>query len=224
MLRSASATVVLCFLAPSAFAQFSYTGFGPNSWGVPDATLGLSDVAIEDFEDTTLLPNLLIGVTSGAGSRAPSNTIPAVFNSSMDPNGSAFVNGTWDGAYGLISTRDNASHNYFDAPQWGVTTFQITGATWVFGFSVQQADADADVYVNGERVGTLTSLFGLPINGSRNGYCVIKATGEALISDVTIHNNNNGDGFMFDHVAIVPAPGAAALLSLGALAAGRRRR
>jgi len=225
MLRSSLCLSAISLLASSAAAQFSYTGFGPSSWGAPDSTLGLTEAySIEDFEDTQLLPNLLIGVTSAAGSRPLSNTIPSVFNNSMDPNGSAFANGTWDGKFGLISTRDNASHNYFDASQVGVTTFQIIGGSWVFGFSFQQADANADLYLNGEKVGTISALFGLPVNGDRSGYALIKATGEALITDVAIHNNGNGDGFMFDHVAVVPAPGAATLLTLGALAATRRRR
>lgn len=225
MLRSLSACATLAILAASASAQFTYTGFGSGFWGATDADLGIAGAIIEDFEDLTLIPGMKIGIESALGNRAPSDTIPTLFNTSLDTFGSAFSGGVWDGKYGLINTRDNLAHGYFETGSWGVTTFQIQGGTSLFGFSIQQMDADATLIINGNNVGSLGNLFGIQaFGGGRNGYCRINATGDELITEVRIANNGNGDGYMFDHIAVVPAPGAVTLLGIGALAAGRRRR
>lgn len=225
MVRSFSACAALSLLAASASAQFTYTGVGPGFWGSSDADLGIAGALIEDFEDLTLIPGLKVGVESALGNRAPTGTIPTLFNNSLDTFGSAFFNGTWDGSYGLVSTRDNLAHAYAEAGNWGTTIFQIEGGASLFGFSIQQMDTDATLIINGKNVGTLGNLFAIKaFGGGRNGYCRINATGDELITEVRIANNGNGDGYMFDHVAVVPAPGAVTLLGIGALAAGRRRR
>lgn len=223
MRRALFATSTLFLLANAAAAQFSYTGFGAASWSASDADLGIAGAAIEDFEDTSLLPGLKIGVSSGNGNRAPSNTLPNLFNDSMDGFGSAFANGTWDGQFGLISTRDNASHQYNDPGNWGIVTFQIDGGATLFGFSLQNMEHNSAVLINGQLVGTVNGLFGVPSSSFRNGYCIIRATGNQLINEVIVSNSSSGDGYMFDHVAIVPTPGAASVLGLTLLGLTRRR-
>jgi hypothetical protein len=75
----------------------------------------------------------------------------------------------------------------------------------VVGFSVEQADRDITVFINGTNVGGLFSLSSSSTNGGRNGYYVITATGANTISTLQLANNG-GDGWMIDHLLFSPDP------------------
>lgn len=206
----------------AAGAVPSITTFGPGSWGVSDATLGVAGFTIENFEDTALAAGLQVQLSGGvSGGFGPSPTLPATFTpGSDDPNAlQAFVPGVWDGTKVLINRNLPIPVGYLDF-NWGDVTFAFTGGATSVGFSVEQIDLSAPLLINGVVVGDLQALLGtstvtIPGVGSffgRNGYIRIDAGVGELINSVTIENTANsltGDGIAFDHLAFNAAPTAA---------------
>ncbi len=230
----------LCFLAlatlatTSAFAGYTTTSFGAASWGASDATLGVSGYAIEDFEDVNLISGFKVEVQSLNGGYGPSSTIPNTFNPFTDSTqGTAFQlggGGAWDGTRGLINTRTNREFPYGEQNSWGVTTFHFAQPANSVGFSVQQMDLNADVYINGVLFGQMQTIApSFAINGMRQGYLRIDGNSGSTISTIRILNGTNGqftDGIMFDHIAFspVPEPATMAALGLGIAAVIRRKK
>ena len=105
-------------MAGSVQAGFIVTGYPPASWGAADAAIGLAHYTVENFESTTLNPNLRVGCESPAGNLTPTSTLPNTFNPTNDPFGAAFQAGVWDGAGCLINTRDNQSHPAGESQHW----------------------------------------------------------------------------------------------------------
>ncbi|HVZ94074.1 MAG TPA: hypothetical protein VG797_06150 [Phycisphaerales bacterium] len=210
-------------IAAAANAQFSYTGFGPAQWGGTDAALGISGYTIEEFEDTTLVPNLNIGVNSANGNRPLSTTLPTTFNPFTDDLfGTAFITGAWSGPNVIINTRTNLSHSYSETGSWGDLLIQFDTPVSSVGFSLDQAENDITLFINGQFRGSLFGLASLTTSGDRNGYVRIDATGAELISSITL-DNGGGDGWVIDHLAFVPSPGMVGTISLLS-ALGLRRR
>lgn len=217
--------------AVHAQASFSFTSFGPSSWGVDDATLGVSGYVIEDFEDTTLVTGLTYSVFSPNGNLVNSSVLPNTFKPSDDAFGSAFTfggGGVWDGSHGVINTRTNQTFSYSETGSWGQIQFDFAGGARSVGISLQQVDLDGIIEINGTAVGSLSSLTTLPINGQRQGYLRIDASSGDVINSLKFINGNNGnfsDGVMYDHLAFDPVPEPATLVVAGAgLAACLRRR
>ena len=207
MFHKLSFSPVLCWLlvpttAPGAISVF---GFDAAQWQTSDSALGIAGAIIEDFEDTNLISELSVSVTSGNGSYGPTSTLPNTFNPNTDPFGTAFVGGNWDGALGFTNTRDNQSQNYSDSNNWGDVTFQFSIPMASIGFSVQQMQGDAPLTLNGSSLGGLLALSGLPVSGGHNGYIRIDASGRDIISSLAL-DNAFGDGFMIDHLAVKPVP------------------
>lgn len=227
-------TIALLALgAQGALAGYAYTSFGAGQWSAPDATLGITGYTIEDFEDLTLASGLQISVTSGNGGYGPSSTLPNTFNPFTDStHGSAFQlggGGAWDGTRGLINTRTNREFPYTESASWGFVGMHFSSPAASVGFSVQQMDLNAELWIDGVLQGAMATLAGWSVNGQRQGYLRIDATGSDTISQITIRNGLNGDfrdGIMFDHLAFSPVPEPASIvaLGLGALIAVRRRR
>jgi hypothetical protein len=232
----AAAALLAAFVpATAARAQYTFTGFGPAQWGAADATLGVAGLTVENFEDVNLAPGLQVGATSSLGTYGPTSVLPQTFNpSTQDGFGSAFVGGNWDGANVLVNTGTNRPGNYGIAAVWGSVTFTFAGAgTDTLGFSLQQAQAQVGVSINGVSVGSLQSLAGLSTSSGRVGYIRIDATGSAApIQTLTLTNNASGDGWVVDHLAFragtaaVPEPGtlALSLAAFGAVGVFARRR
>lgn len=234
MTRLAFATLAtVAFLAPSARAAYTTTSFGPGSWGVSDATLGLNPGSvIENFEDTTLAPGLQIQVSnSSSGSYGPTSTLPHVFDPFTDPNGNAFstypcgsaaCSSRWDGTHALINTGNNQSAWYGSTSAWGDVTFSFAGGVTQVGFSLHQNEHAVNVYVNGALVNTIGGG-----GGGRTGYFRLDATGgsapiTSLKLDGTIY-----DAWVVDHVAFtsaVPEPETYALMLSGLSLLGWARR
>jgi len=205
-----------------AMAQYTVTPFPANQWGIDDAALGIAGAQIEDFEDVNLLPGLLVSIASGSGSYGPTSTLPGLMVSGPDAFGAAFANSAWDGEHVLVNTFANQALAYANASNWGNVRFDLPAGTTGVGFSLQQVEVGADVVlVNGVNVGTVSSFLGLQPNSGRNGYFVIRAE-TGTIESVEIRSVG-GDGFTFDHLAIIPSPGSLTL-GLAGMAMCRRRR
>lgn len=222
MKRRVLAASLLLVLCRTATAGISFLGYAPHLWGVSDATIGVTGYSIESFESKTLISGVLIGVESPAGNRAPSSTLPNLFDPFADPFGNVFYRsgtGAWDGGHGVINTRDNLSHSYNAAGNWGDLIINFNTPARSVGFSMQQMNQPAQVFVNGILAGTFDTLTGLPTNGSRQGYVRIDATGGDVITSIRLNNGRVGfnDGFMIDHlaVALVPEPEIHAMLLIG---------
>jgi len=203
---AAAAWLWMLSLVLPANAGITVTGFGPASWGAPDTTLGIAGYVIEDFEDTNLAPHLTIGWETQAANRAPSTTLPALFDPANDPFGTAFLtpaSGRWDGSCGLINTHDNQSHDYWDVAHWGDVVLHFDPGMKSVGFSLMQVDQEVRLIINNTDLGGLTALAGLAINGSRIGYVRLDATGTDTISSIRLANGRSGfnDGFVLDHLA-----------------------
>jgi len=189
--------------------RFNVVGFGPQLWGSPDSVLGLTSFAVEDFEDTMLIPGLSISWESPAGNTAPTTTLPNVFNPlTDDPFGDAFDTGVWDGERCVINTRTNQSYSYGAGSNWGDIVFHFNPPQSSVGFTLQQVDQDGRLVVNGRDVGSILGRTGLGLNGGgRQGYVRI----DGLCPDTRIHeirfNNGRtgsfGDGFAFDHLSFL---------------------
>lgn len=183
---------------------FQFTSWSPGAWAANDWVLGVAGWCREDFEDTNLAPHLLVGWETGAGNFAPAVTLPNVFDPTNDAYGTAFQGALWDGSHGLLNTRDNQSHGYTDAAQWGDTVLQFSVLMRAAAFSVQQMELDARLVINGADYGALTRLAGLDLASGREGYVRIEATGTNAITSIKL-DNAWGDGFVLDHLAYAPA-------------------
>lgn len=187
--------------------RFNVAGFGPHLWGSPDSVLGLSAFGIEDFEDTTLIPGLSIRWESFAGTVGPTSTLPNTFNPVTDDSfGNAFDDGVWDGTSCVINTRNNQSHAYTGTGEWGDIVFLFNPPQSSVGFSLQQADSDGRLVVNGRDVGSILGRTGLPLNGgNRQGYVRIDGLcPDTRIFEIRFNNHRfaiGGDGYAFDHLA-----------------------
>lgn len=217
----ASAFITVVPFAPSAFNM---------NEAVMDASLGITGYSIERFDSTLLLPGLFyeLGAPSPLG---PTNVLPALITTAVDPGA---ANNYWDDTYLLINNNTNAY------PDSGVrtlsTTFYPPAGTTSFGVGISNAQsaslpnqfpiADHELFIIGVSFGLLESLPGWVTGRVRNIYLRIDASGPDVITSVRVHtlNNRTEEVMAFDHIAIIPSPGSAALLSLIGLLAGRRRR
>lgn len=218
-------------LSASSFGGFTFTTFGPDQWGADDSVLGVSGYTIEDFEDVNLAAGLEYGIFSANGNLARTNTLPNVFKPSDDAFGNAFTlggGGVWDGSHGLLNTRTNQTFQYTDTGNWGSVAFYFTPGARSVGLSFQQMDLTAQFFINGVNVGSTNNLTTFVLNGQRQGYLRIDATGGDVIDELLIVNGqtNFNDGFMIDHLAFdaVPEPMSLGLLGAGAVLALRRKR
>lgn len=202
--RLVTVAAVIGIMAPAsrAPAAFVFTGFGPGTWPMSDAALGIAGLDIETFEDVSLVPGLKVEIqTPTTGNFGPACLLPNVFQPILnDPNGTAFNTGIWDGSAVLVNTVDNLSHGYTAVGEWGDVTLHFSPPQTKVGFSVQQMALNAPVSINGLPQGNLLALAGLSLGTGRNGYIVIAATAGDTISSVTI-DNGPGDGWVMDHLA-----------------------
>ena len=200
--------IVVDFLAFSTSPKPPVTMFGvsPTQWNATNAELGMPGALLEDFEDLQLVPRLGIGWDAPAGTSAPSNTLPALFNPvTDDPFGDVFDNGIWDGQRGAVSGRDNRSWNYSDGSQWGDMIFRFDPPVFSVGMSLQQMDANARVIINDRDIGSIASVPGLAISSGRNGFIRLDAPAQAIIESLRIANariGTFGDGFLVDHLLV----------------------
>lgn len=206
---------VLLLAASPALAGFRYAAFLATRWGFTGERIGIADCTIESFEDVGLEPGLQVRVTTNNGSYGPTATLPGLFDQSTDPNGTAFNNSAWSGTKGLVNTATNASRPYGNVNNWGTVEFIFNPPVKIVGFSLQQANSALSLSINGVARGSLNALTGLPTSDSRNGYAIITATDNDSISSLVVSNNNNGDGYVFDHLAFstTPSPNVTGLLN-----------
>jgi hypothetical protein len=192
----------LAFLPESDLPAYLVSPFAPDVWPRSDAELGVTGYTIENFEDTQLAPGLRISVETPAGSYLQVTTLPNVFNPTNDAFGTAFRNGVWDGARGLLNTRDNQSHVYVDEPNWGDVTLHFFPPATSVGFSMEDLEySSTHLTVNGLSLGILGVSIPAP-NGpmQRQGYLRIDAPPGQTISTVRL-DNTPGDGWFIDHLA-----------------------
>lgn len=206
-------------LAVDAFAVVVFPGSTHSAdTAAMDAALGITGLAIEDFEDITLVPGLQVATTSPDS--GPTATLPRLY---IEGTGS-FSNNSWAGPGALVNTSDNriwygpgagsldniAARTIFHVP--GVRTFGV-------GLGNFQGDLrDHALFVNGVLVEPLLeSLPGFQSGiNLRNGYLVITAGPGEVINSVAIEVRDNGgsaplsgsvgDGLIFDHVAFGGVP------------------
>lgn len=194
----------MAFLTEGTWSgAFQVSSFGPQSWGAPDASLGVEGFLIEDFEDTTLVPGLELQLDDLPASTVLANT----FTPEQDAFGTVFRGGNWDGQRVLLNTLGNVSGDYGSDAHWRRLTFRIPAGTRSFGFSLEQMQSSVLLRVNGKPLGGLGTVApNLALDGERNGYVRIDARA-GLIYTVELDNEGGGwpgDGYAFDHVAIAP--------------------
>ncbi len=233
MMRKFALAVVL-FLVANGAQGFTFTSVGPSVYtsdtAAMDAALGLTGLAIEDFEDTDLIQ----GLSVSWGSSTPVSVLGSLASFPGLPS-------EWDGT----SILDNRLNHIPSNPPETFMTFYISPGSTIFGFGLSQAEEfrnpDHRILVNG--IELIPDIGDLPgyldthlanLEGhSRNLYLVIEAEAGELIQSVQIDQGPVSplvgiDGIHFDHVAmnVVPEPSTALLLGTGlsALAATTRRR
>lgn len=222
--RDAQATLTI--------ALFSGSSYNANTAAM-DATLGITGLAIEDFEDLSLISGLSYTLTDPAAGTFTS--LPNLFNTSLDP---AWENGFWDGQNVLVNNSNNLYPN--TGTSVNTITFNVAGGTTTFGVglanfqSLSSAVAqfpinDHNLIVNGVSYDLESLANWTPGRTVRNGYLLIQASGADIINTVAFSNKSpGGDVMLFDHLAInrtaVPEPTTMALFGLGLAAAARRRR
>ncbi len=201
----ALALLLPLLLAAAARAEFHVTVVPPESWGAPDADLGVAGGVVEDFEDQDLAPGLLVELSAGGGvfGGAAMDVLPAVFDPLLDdPYGDAFVIGVWDGARVLLNTVGNV------AVEYGATDFRrvrlhVPGGTAWIGLSLQQLTGNDGLFVNGLSLGRVSGL-GLTPTPGRNGYVII-ASDDPAEPITSVAFGGGGDAFVMDHVVFAPA-------------------
>lgn len=202
--------VAVCWLVwracCTAWAGFVVTGVGPDKWGSNDFAMNLAGYTVEDFEDVGLVPNLRVGCESPAGNLAPTNRLPSLFNPTNDAYGTAFQAGVWDGARCLVNTRDNQSHSYGEDQHWGAMILEFPTPVKSAGFSLQQINNELRLFVNGVDLGGLAALSGLAVDGGRQGFVRIDATGTNTIASIRLASVASYDGWTVDHVSFSTNP------------------
>lgn len=189
----------------SAFAGFTFSGFGPSSWNASDATLGFNCPIVESFEAVQLVPNLSVAWIAGAGTIGPVTTLPKTFNPSLEDT--LFAPSVWAGQCSLISGYGNSTQVYSDSSKWGNVEFTIAGGTTDFGIAIQQMDIANQVAVNSVNYGSIATLTGgaFALTGGRNGFLKISGNAGSVINKVRFINVS-GDGFAFDHLLFSGTP------------------
>ena len=201
-----SIVLALALFAAYPAHSFVVTAFDPGTWPRTDGDLGVSGFIIEDFEDVDLAPGLLVQISDGTDNYGPTNRLAAAFDPNVDdPNGAlAFTSGLWDGSRLLLNRRTPPPAGYLDFA-WGDASFLFPAGATSVGFSVQNMELSAELFVNGVSLGTLNSR--LPTTGDRNGYLRVDAGTNEVIYSIRIANSasgSNGDGLAFDHLAFRP--------------------
>ncbi len=184
------------------------SGVSPAAWGSPDSVLGVEGAFIENFEDTQLIPDLLVECETPAGNLGPTNVLPRTWNPiTQDPNGDLFDPAAWDGSHCFVNTRTNGSFPYNEVADWGDMILRFQRPMALVGFSLEEMALPARLIINGRDAGDLMSRAGLSLaGGGRQGYIRIEAGSTAFISSVRIANGRGSfyDGFAIDHVALSP--------------------
>ena len=228
MMRKFLLAVVL-FLMSNGAQGFTFTSVGPSVYtsdtAAMDAALGLTGLAIEDFEDTTLVQ----GLSVSWGSSTPVSALDSL---------AFFGESEWDGT-GIL---DNRLNHIPSNPLETLITFYISPGSTIFGFGLSQAEEfrnpDHRILVNGIELipdigdlpGYLDAQSALADGHNRNLYLTIEAEAGELIHTVQIDQGPATafglDRIQFDHVAmnVVPEPSTALLLSLGLFAISLRRK
>ena len=194
------ALTAISIASTAALADFRVVGVQPIRWGQSDGAVGFVGGTVENFEDATLAPGLQVEWLSPAGNVGPTAILPTLFtNATSDAFGTAFANGAWDGANSLITGRGNQSYNYSNPANWGDMVLHFDPPVKMVGFSMQQADAEVALVINGASIGGFYSLTGLGSPGARSGYILIEARNGSSISTLKL-DNGGGDGFCIDHL------------------------
>ena len=204
-------SVLLCSAA-AARGDYRFYSVPADRWGASAEVTGTRGFIIEDFEDATLAAGLQVRWYTGAGDSGPFSVLPNAFDPAADPFGSAFVGGAWDFSHCMVNTRDNQSHAYTDATAYGDVEFDFNPPVKGVGFSLEQADLNVGVAINGTDMGTVAALAGVPGASGHNGYIVIEATGSSTISTLRLKNTRGpgfADGWTIDHLTFTTTPAAA---------------
>lgn len=190
--------------------------YGPSNYlsEADSPFVGQTGWTVENFEDGLLMT----GITASAG----------------DPYGPAGNADSVDGDDGVIDGHGSSGHSFFFAG--GSTGITFTFNASVLGFvpkSVGIVWTDGVGTITFEAFDTNGVSLGI-VTGNHADGSFYGETGEDRFYGASnwdgigsLHISNSGGGIEVDHVqfsASVPAPSAAALLGLGAMFAGRRRR
>jgi hypothetical protein len=149
------------------------TAFGPASWGASHAVLGVSGYTIENCEDTTLAPGLLVQVGSPTmGSYGPTATLPFTYDASQDcfACGAAFnASLMWDGTHGLLNRPTVPITTYNNDGGWSDVSLLFPGGVTSLGFSFGQSETSTGIYFDTDGgfvfFGNMTRIFRRPATG-----------------------------------------------------------
>jgi len=231
--------------SPAAAVAGIVVTFFPGSTYSPDiaamdAALGISGYAIEDFEDTLLLPGLTIAFDGNINDTSY-GILPKTFDSAGE---SQTANNFWDGTR-VLTNAGNGTNGPFLPPAATNTTFSLATPTAVLGLGLanfQSATSsstnpfpvtDHTLFVNGVALGTVESLAGAAWTGGvevRNVYVRVAGTEGELIHSLRFRNDSASDFLVFDRLAVyappvvVPEPSAWLGLGVAAVCLASKRR
>jgi hypothetical protein len=221
--------IELMYVQSSARADLIFATFAPSVYNANtsqmDIALGLTSHAIEDFEDTTLLPNLSYSLTN-----PPGGTFTAL------PATATFAGNEWDGTNVLFNT----SNNTFGGPTSNTITFTIAGGATSIGFGLSNFQSlslpsqngfpitDHELFVNGVSQGTIETIAAAtmaPGQNIRNLYLKIDADSNGTVNSIntvafTNLVTNPSDILAFDHIAIVPEVNSFVMLTVAGIVGG----
>ncbi len=194
-------TTAVLFLSQTNIAEaITLTTFSPI--GFNDEIAGITELEIEDFEDTTLISGLTIEWTSP--DLGPINNLPLTYN----PNSQGFNGNAWDGNLTLNNTRQQP---YLSTPISTTTTFNFIDEVTSVGLGISNLQFtglnSSILVVNGIDFADFDDFMPSPILGTtgQSIYIKLDANSDETITSIGIRGGID-DFLTFDRLAINNSP------------------
>lgn len=187
--------------------DFSAGGVWTVSWDVVGGYRGTTGTAVDNLGSFSLQPSATANYFQQLMAWGTNNTNPVMYNINY---------GTFPAAGGATPTFLSAGAAWTNIP---ANHWVHQSTTWDFTSNQILSVSIQDITAGGGLVTQDVSGMGWYLAGGQNN-----VLGKAAPTDIRCFTGNTDNATGWDNINVVPTPGGLALLGLGGLALGRRRR